>query len=741
MKSIVAVCICFLSFCVHSQEISGLLRNEKNDVIEGAYILNSRSKAHTHSDQEGAFLLSNTIAGDTLLIGAMGFEKGTFIIDKKARSSNQVYRLTEAPFQLSEVVIRPKADALQVLADVNLETTPVGSAQDLLQKVPGLIIGQHAGGGKAEQLFLRGFDIDHGTDIAIQVDGMPVNMVSHAHGQGYADLHFLIPETVQKINFGKGPYAAAQGNFATAGHVDFQTKDLLDNSRIQFEYGDFTFRRSLGLFNLIDSPKNKMYMASELVQSDGPFESPQNFSRLNLFAKYTAHLNDTDILKGTVSHFTSNWDASGQIPQRAVDQGLITRFGAIDATEGGTTSRTNLNLAYRKKLDEKTYFKSNTYLSKYEFTLHSNFTFFLEDPENGDQILQKEARTLFGLTTQVHQNHLWGSQRLHLEMGAGFRNDAIDNNELSNTINRTNRLSTIQLGDVRENNLFSYLNADFTSGDWTISPALRLDHFSFGYTDVLAPTYSNKTVEKTRLSPKLNFLFQPTNDLQFFLKSGIGFHANDSRVSVARNAETVLPKAYGMDIGTLYKPSANLFVNAAAWYLFLEQEFVYVGDAGIVEPSGASERFGFDFGLRYQVNKWLFFDTDFTYSHARSKESDAGNDYIPLAPDFTLAGGLGVQNLGKLSGGIRYRFLDDRPANESNTIIADGYTLFDLHLNYQMNKNIAFGFSIENIFDVAWKETQFATTSRLQNEVAPVEEIHFTPGTPFFIKGRLRYTF
>jgi outer membrane receptor protein involved in Fe transport len=239
----------------------------------------------------------------------------------------------------------------------------------------------------------------------------------------------------------------------------------------------------------------------------------------------------------------------------------------------------------------------------------------------------------------------------------------------------------------------------------------------------------------------VNFFFNQNENLQWFLKTGIGFHSNDARVVVQQQGEDILPRAYGADFGAIWKPVPKVVFNTALWYLFLEQEFVYVGDAGIVEPSGESKRYGLDLGLRYQITDWLYFDTDATLTHARSVEEPSGEDYIPLAPDFTLTGGLSVNNFKGFSGAIRYRFIDDRPANEDNSIVAEGYFVTDLNLSYEFANNLVLGIAIENLFDTEWNETQFATESRLQNELEPVEEIHFTPGTPFFFKANISYRF
>ncbi len=724
-----------------AQEVKGKLVDQKNNPIEGVYIFNVNSGKHTHSNEVGLFKIEENSVNDTLKIGALGYEKLNIILKTDDFYKTTIYVLKEQSFQLEEVVIRPKINGLSVISAIDLKTSPVKSSQELLQKVPGLLIGQHAGGGKAEQLFLRGFDIDHGTDITISVDGMPVNMVSHAHGQGYADLHYLIPETLETLDFGKGPYYANKGNFNTAAYVDFYTKESLDRSVLRYEIGDFGWNRALGMFNFIDSDTEKAYVATEFTQFDGPFETPQNFSRVNLFGKYTTWLKDASKFSISASHFTSVWDASGQIPQRAVDNGSITRFGAIDATEGGQTSRTNINASALKIIDDNTFIKSNVFYSNYNFELFSNFTFFLEDPINGDQIKQKEQRNIFGLNSEITKKFTFSSSEALLKSGVGIRADFVDDVELSHTLNRRTTLNTIQLGDVKESNSFAYASLDYTIGKWTIIPGVRVDHFKFNYVDKLQESYANKAETKTVVSPKLNFLYRQHEDLQFFLKSGIGFHSNDTRVVIQQSAQEILPAAYGVDLGTIWRPFSKLLLNATGWYLYLEQEFVYVGDAGIVEPSGETKRFGVDLGARWQINDWLFLNTDATITNARSIAETDGKDYIPLAPDFTLAGGISILNLGRFNGGFKYRYLDDRPANEDNTIVAKGYFVADLNANYQMSKALNLGLSVENLFNVEWNETQFATTSRLQSENASVEEIHFTPGTPFFIKGNITYTF
>ncbi|MFV5686741.1 TonB-dependent receptor [Flavobacterium sp. GB2R13] len=737
MKNFFIILITLLGWTTYAQIQKGIVVDNDGNPVENAYINNTSSESHAHTNEFGMFSIDKTVSGNVLKVNALGFKKMNYTFS----GSELRIVLEDDVFRLNEIVIQAKLSAMNVISKIDLQTTPVNSSQEILRKVPGLFIGQHAGGGKAEQLFLRGFDIDHGTDIAISVDGIPVNMVSHAHGQGYADLHFVIPETVEKIDFGKGTYYANKGDFATAGYVTFQTKDKIEKSSIGLEVGQFNTLRTVGLFNLLGNQKTQSaYIATEYILTDGPFDSPQNFNRINLLGKYSAILADNSKFSVSASRFSSRWDASGQIPQRLVDNGTISRFGSVDDTEGGSTSRTNVNASLSKPIDENTFVKANAFYSKYDFELYSNFTFFLEDPINGDQIRQKENRTIYGMNAELNKKTKLNDVNILVQYGIGFRADATKDTELSHTLNRTTTLKQIKLGDIDESNLFSYVNSEFSFGKLMINPAVRLDYFKFNYRDKLTTDYKTQTESKVKISPKLNFIYSQNNNLQFYLKSGIGFHSNDTRVVVQNSGKQILPTAIGTDIGTIWKPFPKLIVNSALWYLYLEQEFVYVGDAGIIEPSGKSKRMGFDLGLRYQLNDWFYLDTDANYTYARSINEPKGQDYIPLAPDFTSTGGLSFQNLNGFSGGIHYRYLKSRPANEDNSLVAKGYFVSDFNINYKL-KNISFGIAVDNLFNTKWNETQFATESRLKNEPTSVEEIHFTPGTPFFMKGKITYTF
>ena len=728
---------CFISM---GHEIKGKIMDPYNKPVEGVGIYNETTKDFTYSDISGYFEFDSVAVNDVLYFYSLGYETVSKIISNEDLDASVSVVLKEAPVSLEQVVLISKIDAFSRMVQIDVEQNPVRSSQEVLRRVPGLLIGQHAGGGKAEQLFLRGFDLDHGTDIAISVDDMPVNLVSHAHGQGYSDLHFLIPETLDRLDFEKGPYRAEQGNFATAGHVAIKTKDKIEQNQITLEAGDFNTLRLVGLIKLLETDHADGYIASEGLVTDGFFESPQNFNRLNLMGSFSFSKENESLRLGA-SHFQSRWDASGQIPQRAVDAGLISRFGSIDDTEGGTTSRSNLWLNHFRVLDEHQSLRTSAYLSAYDFELYSNFTFFLNDPVNGDQIRQKEDRIIMGAKS-VYQRKLHTKDEVHaeLEIGSGFRYDQVSDVELSRSRNRRETLENVALGQIDELNGFAFADLEYTLGKWTLNGALRTDYFNFQYENDLSETYDRQRKTKVFVAPKFNVLYTASPKFQAFFKTGLGFHSNDARVVLANTGERTLPGAFGSDLGIIWKPSSRTVINAGLWMLRSQQEFVYVGDEGIVEPSGRSNRAGVDLGFRHQWTDDFYLYADVNYTYARSIDEPEGQDFIPLAPDLTSAGGMTFGGIKNLKASLQYRYIKDRPANEDNSIVAEGYFVTDLNLNYSIN-NITLGVVVENLFDTEWNETQFATESRLRNEQQAVEEIHFTPGTPFFIRGRLSFTF
>jgi outer membrane receptor for Fe3+-dicitrate len=476
------------------------------------------------------------------------------------------------------------------------------------------------------------------------------------------------------------------------------------------------------------------------MYTDGYFDHPQDFNRFNLFGKYYGKLNENNVLSFTASTFYSKWNASGQIPDREVKAGLLDYFGAIDPNEGGKTSRTNVNAQLTSTFANGDVLKNQVYYSLYDFELYSNFTFYLNDPVNGDQIRQKEHRNLLGYNGSYSKISYIGNTRLTSEAGANVRLDRTHNSELSRTKDRTITTDPLQLGDISESNVAGYINETFKFTEhFTMNAGLRYDYFFDKYKDKLR----NDTIGKANagiLSPKLNFYYHINNKAQIYLSTGKGFHSNDTRVVVAQKGLEILPAAYGTDLGTVLKPTKDLLVNAAVWYLWLDQEFVYVGDEGVVEPSGKSRRLGFDVSARYQPISWLYFDADLNYSNGRAVGEPKGANYLPLAPVLTSIGGVTFKTKPGINASLRYRYMGNRPANEDNSVVAKGYFVTDAYLNFVRPK-YEIGLAVQNLFDVRWKETQFDTESRLQYETAPVSEIHFTPGTPFYLKLSASYLF
>ncbi len=714
--------------------------------LSGATI-NIAGNKGDNSDIFGRFSIPAVNTGVyEMVVSHIGYKTEVIPVDVKPNLLSSItINLKKANLDLSEVRLNSKkSSALNTISAVDIQLRPVNTSQDVLRIVPGLFIAQHAGGGKAEQIFLRGYDIDHGTDINITVDGMPVNIVSHAHGQGYADLHFLIPETVAKVGFDKGPYFANKGNLGTAAFVEFNTKEFLDKNSIKVEVGDFNSQRAVGLFKVFNTQTEKnrqqFYVASEYSTTDGYFDSPQNFHRFNLMGKYNAWFGNQSQLTITASTFDSKWDASGQVPDRAVRSGMISRFGAIDDTEGGNTSRTNVNVKFNKQWKSHWKTTDQMYFSKYHFNLYSNFTFFLEDPINGDMINQRESRNIFGYNTTAAKSYLIGNKRATAEFGGGFRYDDVDGIELSKAVKRK-FLAYVQLGDIKETNSFLYVNQDVElSNKWNLNAGLRYDNFKFLYKDRLAGATSFDKQTRGIVSPKLNISYAPNAKVKLYLNNGLGFHSNDARVILSNNAKDILPRVFGTDIGIILKPVKSLILKTALWHLYSEQEFVYVGDAGIVEPSGKTRRIGIDVSARYQFNKWLFADVDINMTRPRSIGESKGEDYVPLAPSFTSIGGLTAKTKNGFSGSLRYRFIGDRPANETNSVEAEGYVIADAVIGYQW-KNWELKVSAENILNTKWREAQFDTESRLQFEQASVSEIHYTPGTPRFLKAGINFHF
>ena len=655
-----------------------------------------------------------------------------------------VVPLEKGPVDLKAVIIspQPSISTFRNLSAIDMNMRPVNSSQDLMRLVPGLFLGEHQGGGIAEHIFFRGFDADHGTDVNVSVDGMPVNLVSHAHGQGFADLHFLIPELVTKYEFGKGPYYTTYGDFATAGYIGFKTADVLDKNTVKIEGGQFNTGRILAMVNLLgDKAKQRgesAYLAVEDAYTDGAFDYAQHFNRFNLLGKYNVKISNKSRLGITLSTYSSGWRSSGEIPERAVKEGITGRFGYIDSAQGGYTSRSNVIGKLTTRFSDRTMLENQVYYSKYFFNLHYNATLFADDSINGDQLRQRESRNLAGYNGKIIHHGYINNAALVSTIGAGMQLNNINNSELSHTKNENTVLDYLQLGNIMESTFNTYVDENLIMGKWLLNFGTRLDYLYFNYQDKLNP----RQPARSRLvaSPKLNFEYTPNASVQFYLKTGKGFHSNDAKAVIANKGLEILPAAYGADFGINWKPVSHLYINAALWYLQLQQEFTYNADDGTLEAGGRTRRQGLDVSARYQFNSWLFATVDVNICKARSLDALKGSNYLALAVPLSSTGGLDFKLANGINGGFSYRYMKDRPANEDNTLTAQGYFVTDLTFNYTKSK-YELGLEIQNLMNTKWREAQFEVLSRLRNEPMPVDDISFTAGTPFFAKLKIAVFF
>lgn len=614
---------------------------------------------------------------------------------------------------------------------------PHNSAQDILRVVPGLVIAQHAGGGKAEQIFLRGFDADHGTDVNIMVDEAPVNMVSHGHGQGYADLHFVIPETIERVDVVKGPYFARYGDLTTAGAVSMQTFDSLPENLVRLEAGSFETWRGVGLFRApLGSDNVSAYFGGEMYSTRGYVEAPQNLQRVILFGKAHARLGEHSSLTASISGFSSNWDASGQIPERAVNSGEITRYGSIDSTEGGATSRTTGTFQYTATGDAP--FRLTGSVTNYRFRLFSNFTFFAADSVRGDGIEQTDDRTIFAVKGERDFLYEGLGLPMFTRIGADLRSDNIVVGLYHDSARV--RLETTDNSRIRQRHIGQFVEQSIHLPWARFIVGLRADYFLFDVENMgVEGTGAEGVAGRFLLSPKANVAVPVSDAITLFANSGFGFHSNDAR-SVVKDPSQSIPRAFGAEGGVRYGEPGRLFsLSAAAWTLMLDHEFVFVGDEGTTEESGATVRRGVDLEVQTNPFSWLSLGVDATFARGHFTDLPDGENRIPLAPSLTLTANA-LFRYNALSAFLRLRHIGDRPANESNTVTAKGYSIVDCSASYRIGP-AEFFVAVENLLGAEWNEAQFDTESRLRGEAAPVSELHFTPGTPLSIRGGTAWRF
>ena len=651
-----------------------------------------------------------------------------------------------------------------------LSLRPHRRAEDLTQDVPGLFTVQHAGGGKAQQYFLRGFDLDHGTDMASFVDGVPINAVSHGHGQGYTDLHFLIPETISQVDATKGPYSPLVGDFATAGSLSFHVADHVDESIAKVEAGQDGHRRAVVVESPDLGPKWRMIAAVEAFDENGPFIHPEDYDRLSAVVKATRTFDDQSELTFTGMSYSGTWNMSGVLPARAVcgeSDGTpvpaayagpgrcISRWDSLDPSQGGDSARYSIESTYRKPIPHGE-------LEASVYSLHSSFQLFPNDgiaapfqPDGiryGSQVEQDDARFEQGVNVRVRQKYSLADQPLVSTFGIQIRNDVVDS-ALHRTEDRM-RLDGFPgiPGPIEDSGIDitesgAYMQEDYRARKWLrVMLGGRADRIDGDVTNesptaVVQPSGYRGA---TQLSPKAAIVASPSEQVDIFANFGQGFHTNDIRTVIVGSATTLIARATGGEIGTAIKPVRGLAVSAVAFLLDLTSEETIDGDTASTTPAGPTRRYGAEITARYQLDQWLYFQAAYTYAHARYTDAAdiaAGTTLVELAPVHTLAGELGaiypVAPHVSLMGSLDLRAMSDRPATSDGSLTATGFAVVNGLAGVRVGRYEA-SLSVINIGNEVYREGQFAVASRLPGEGPnPAEGISFTPGAPRTFYGSL----
>ena len=624
-----------------------------------------------------------------------------------------------------------------------LALRPLSRPAELLEFVPGLIATQHSGEGKGNQYFLRGFNLDHGTDLAIKVDGLPVNMPSHAHGQGYADLNFLIPELVDHMQYRKGPYYVEIGDFGTAASSEFVYADALEQGSLTLTAGQDNYRRAYA-GNTVDLAQGKLTIAGALTNYAGPWQLDQALEKTNALLKYHQET-ATGQWSLSAAAYDNSWNATDQIPERAVLSGNLNRFGTIDNSDGGDTHRHSLAGQWQTLSDDVAV-TLNAFTIDYALNLFSNFTYFLEDPVRGDQFEQAEQRRVYGFDASYARRLTLGSRDVRFTVGLQNRTDDIDLG-LYKTERRKRYAST------REDDVKQSLSSAYASMDISISQrlravgGLRADHFSF---DVDADLVANSgDGSDNLLSPKFSLIYAQSDKTEVFFSAGQGFHSNDARGTTITvdpvsggPADSVDPlaKARSVEIGLRSAAIANTQLAVSLFSMKLDSELIYVGDAGATEALGESKRRGIEIGALYAPNPWLLIDADLTLTKARLLDVGSANQ-IPNAVDKTASLGFIVNDLHKLSGGLRIRYLADAPLLEDGTVSSDATLLLNAQALYQFNPFWSLGLEVMNLLDQQDNDISYFYESQLATESSPVEDMHFHPAEPRSVRLTLRAHF
>ncbi|MGD9604227.1 MAG: TonB-dependent receptor [Gammaproteobacteria bacterium] len=636
----------------------------------------------------------------------------------------------------------------------DLARRPLLRAGELLEAVPGIAVTQHSGTGKANQYFLRGFNLDHGTDFAAFVDGVPLNLRTHGHGQGYLDLNPLIPELVDHIEFGKGPHFADVGDFGNAGFARYALTRHVHGPMASLTVGEYDYRRVFGAngFRLGDG---ELIVGAEGQYYDGPWEIGEDGTRFNGLLRYVR--GDRDAGESlTAMAYDARWDATDQVPARAVASGEISRFGSIDPTLGGASSRQSVNAEIWRSTARGGW-HANAFAVHSDFELFSNFTYLLDDPVNGDQITQRDGRWLSGFNAEYAQSDTWFGRDTGNRLGIQVRHDAVDRLDLLRSRARV-PVSTVRLDEAAETSLGLYAASETRWTGWlrTVA-ALRGDLYWFDV-EALDPANAGTRADHT-VSPKFGLVFGPWAATEFYLNVGRGFHSNDAR-GTTTNVDPVsgdpvspvdpLVAGWGVDGGVRTVLFARWHSTFTLWMLESDSELVFVGDAGTTEASGGSRRHGLEWTNVYAITEWLDFDLDVALSQAAFR--DAADDEVPNSVGRVITGGLSLALPNGIEGAFRVRHFGDVPLIEDGSVHAGSTTVVNARAGYRFSPSLAVHLDVFNLFDSDDADITYFFPSCLASDpagacdpAAPsrdgVPDIHSHPVEPRALRLSLQVAF
>ena len=613
-----------------------------------------------------------------------------------------------------------------VVGQMDLAIRPLLRPGDVLEAVPGLIVTQHSGSGKSNQMFLRGFNLDHGTDFSTAIDGMPVNLRSHGHGQGYTDINFLIPETIARINFVKGPYHAELGDFSSAGGAEIETADVFNN-QLAWTAGENGFHRGLAMGSLT-AGSTRLAGAVEVQRYDGAWtDVDEDVKKLNGLIKLAGG-DEATRWQTTLMHYDNEWNAADQIPERAVAAGVISPLGSIDTTLGGDTRRSSLSGEVQRSRGDHT-MRWTAYLIDYEMTLYSNFTYRLDDPARGDQFQQVDDRRIFGGSYHHHWNP---SDTLQHRWGVAVQHDDIDTVGLYRTQARE-RTGTVRQDAVEETSLGALYEAIWSlSPRWRAVLGARADHFRF---DVDAEEPRNSGTEQdTLISPKASLIYRASPATEWYASAGKGFHSNDAR-GVTQQVDPVTGEAVssvdplvssrGAELGVKTQWQQRWNLAAALWYLELDSELLFVGDAGTTEATRPSERWGLELNNFWMIDEVWSLEADIGWTDARFSDDAAEGRHIPGALETVASATISAQTPAGWFGALRVRYVDGAPLIEDGSVTAHSATLAHLSLGWT-SQRYALRADVLNLFDSDDRDIEYFYASRLAGEpLEGVEDRHF----------------